>query len=195
MIRTCDWHEVCKSQVFVFNLYPMKFNSLLFILAVSIQAVFSQNSNTITDAVRGIPAIDIKTLDGKTINTSSFDNGGKPMIISFWATWCTPCKKELNNINELYADWQKETGIKIIAVSIDDSRNSPKIQPYVDSQSWEYEVYSDPNGDFKRALNVNSIPHTFLVNGDKKIVWQHTSYVEGDEFHLYDEIKKLSGSH
>ncbi|MCG3167734.1 MAG: Thiol-disulfide oxidoreductase ResA [Bacteroidia bacterium] len=148
--------------------------------------------NSLIDDVRALPSVDIKTLDGKTFNSANFDNEGKPMIISFWATWCTPCKKELNNINEIYSDWQKETGVKIIAVSIDDSRNNPKVQPYVDSQAWEYEVYLDPNGDLKRALNVNTIPHTFLVDGNKKIVWQHTSYVEGDEFHLYDEVKKVA---
>jgi len=173
----------------------MKYTSLFFAFIATTGLAFSQNTNTLIDAERAIPSVDIKTLDGKTVNSSAFDNAGKPIIISFWATWCTPCKKELNNISEVYADWQKETGVKLIAVSIDDSRNSPKIQPYVDSQSWDYEVYSDPNGDFKRALNVNSIPHTFLVNGDKKIVWQHTSYVEGDEFHLYDEVKKIATSH
>lgn len=153
---------------------------------------FAQNS--LTDDKRSIPAVDIKKLDGKNFNSSQFDNNGKPMVISFWATWCTPCKKELNNINEYYSDWQKETGVKIIAVSIDDSRNTNKVQPYVDSQSWEYEVYLDPNGDLKRALNVNTIPHTFLIDGNKKIVWQHTSYVEGDEFHLFEEVKKIASS-
>jgi cytochrome c biogenesis protein CcmG, thiol:disulfide interchange protein DsbE len=163
-----------------------------FILIAFATASFAQTGNSLLDDVRALPSVDIKTLDGKTFNSANFDNEGKPMIISFWATWCTPCKKELNNINEIYSDWKKETGVKIIAVSIDDSRNSPKVQPYVDSQAWDYEVYLDPNGDLKRALNVNTIPHTFLVSGDKKIVWQHTSYVEGDEFHLYDEVKKVA---
>ncbi len=169
----------------------MKLKIIILIFIACIQFSYAQNTNSLIDAVRAIPSVDLKTLDGKTVNSANFDNEGKPMIISFWASWCTPCKKELNNIAEVYSDWQKETGVKIIAVSIDDSRNVTKVQPYVDAQSWEYEVLSDANGDLKRALNVNTIPHTFLVNGDKKIVWQHTSYVEGDEFHLYDEVKKL----
>lgn len=169
----------------------MKFQTLFLFFIASVNFAFAQNTNSLSDNVRAIPSVDIKNLEGKTINTANFYNEGKPMIISFWATWCTPCKKELNNIAEIYSDWQKETGVKIIAVSIDDSRNNPKVQPYVDSQSWEYEVYLDPNGDLKRALNVNTIPHTFLINGDKKIVWQHTSYMEGDEFLLYEELKKL----
>lgn len=169
----------------------MKQQAFLFLILFNSSLAFSQTTNSLLDDVRAIPSADLKTLDGKTINSSSFENDGKPMIISFWATWCSPCKKELNNINDLYVDWKEETGVKIIAVSIDESRNIPKIQPYIDAQAWDYEVYSDPNGDFKRVMNVNTIPHTFLVNGDKKIVWQHTSYVEGDEYHLYEEVKKL----
>ena len=54
-----------------------------------------------------------------------------------------------------------------------------------------FEVYIDPNSDLKRALNVNAIPHTFLLNANKEIVWQHTSYLDGDEEELYEEILKL----
>ena len=72
-----------------------------------------------------------------------------PIVINFWATWCKPCKKELNNIAEVYDEWQDETGVKIIAISIDDTRSMSKVAPYVNSVSWEYEVYLDPNGDLK----------------------------------------------
>ena len=82
--------------------------------------------------------------------------------------------------------------MKLIAVSIDDSRNADKVKPYVDGQSWDYEVYLDVNGDFKRAMNVNNVPHTFLLDGNKKIVWQHNSYSEGDEDELYELVTKLS---
>ena len=60
------------------------------------------------------------------------------------------------------------------------------VKPYVDGQAWDYEVYIDPNGDFRRAMNVQNVPHTFLVNGEGKIIWQHNSYSEGDEYELYD---------
>ena len=141
---------------------------------------------------RSLPSIDIKTLNGRTINTKSLENNGKPIVISFWATWCVPCKKELNAIAEVYEDWQEETGVKLVAISIDDTRSMSKVAPYVNASDWEYEVYLDPNGDLKRAMGVQQVPHTFLLNGENKIVWQHRTYVDGDEEELFEEIKELA---
>lgn len=139
-----------------------------------------------------IPTATVKKLDGTKINTSSFTNDGKPIIISFWATWCKPCKKELDAIAEEYENWTKETGVKLIAISIDDVRSSAKVSTDVKTKGWKYEVYLDENQDFKRAMNVNNVPHTFLVNGKGEIVWSHNSYIEGDEEKLYENVKKLA---
>ncbi len=142
---------------------------------------------------RKVPAVKVKTLDGGTFNMADVANGGKPIVISFWATWCSPCKKELENMAEVYEDWQKETGVKIIAISIDDARNASKVKPYIVSKGLPYDVYIDENQDFKRAMNVNNVPHTFLVDGEGHIIWDHNNYSEGDEEHLYEEIKKIAG--
>lgn len=136
--------------------------------------------------------ISIKTLDGKTVETSIIQNDGKPIIISFWATWCKPCNRELNAIKEVYEEWQEETGVKLVAISIDDARSASKVKPHVDGNGWEYEVYLDQNQDFKRAMNVVNVPHTFLINGKGEIVWQHTSYVDGSEEELFELVKKLA---
>ncbi len=138
-----------------------------------------------------LPSATVKNLDGTSINSNTFSNDGKPMIISFWATWCKPCKKELDAINEEYAELQKETGVKLIAISIDDARSSGKVVTDVKSKGWTYEVYIDENQDFKRAMNVNNVPHTFLIDGKGEIVWSHNSYAEGDEEILFENVKKL----
>lgn len=140
-----------------------------------------------------LPSAMVKTLDGSSVDTKSFDNDGKPMIISFWATWCKPCVLELNTIMDEYADWQEETGVKLIAISIDDARNTPKVAPFVNGKGWEYDVYLDPNSDFKRVMNVNTVPHTFVLNGDKQVVWQHNAYAPGDEEELYEIVKEHAG--
>ena len=138
-----------------------------------------------------LPSVDVKKINGKSININSIENNEMPIVINFWATWCKPCKKELNNIAEVYDEWQDETGVKIIAISIDDTRSMSKVAPYVNSVGWEYEVYLDPNGDLKRAMGVSTVPHTFLLNSKKEIVWQHRGYVDGDEDELFDEIQNL----
>ena len=140
-----------------------------------------------------LPSVTVQTMEGKKVDTRTLSNDGKPMIINFWATWCAPCKKELNAIAEKYAQWQKETGVKLVAVRIDDARSMNRVKPYVNGQDWDYEVYLDPNGDLKRALNVNNVPHTFLVNGKGEIVWQHNNYEPGDENELYRKVLELLG--
>lgn len=139
-----------------------------------------------------IPDARVKTLDGRTFQTAQLDNDGKPMVISMWATWCKPCIRELSAIQDMYFDWQEQTGVKIVAISIDDARNASKVGPFINGEGWEYEVYIDENQDFKRLLNVNTIPHTFLVNGEGEIVWQHNGYAAGDEDELYELIQKVA---
>jgi cytochrome c biogenesis protein CcmG, thiol:disulfide interchange protein DsbE len=138
-----------------------------------------------------IPSVNVKTLDNKTFNTSQLSNDGKPMIIDFWATWCKPCVSELNAISDEYAEWQEETGVKLVAISIDDARTQASVAPFVNGKGWDYEVYVDANSDFKRAMNVNNVPHTFLLDGSGKIVSQHNTYAPGDEKKLLEEIRKL----
>tara|TARA_B110000459_G_scaffold164345_1_gene181543 strand:+ start:2446 stop:2940 length:495 start_codon:yes stop_codon:yes gene_type:complete len=140
---------------------------------------------------RTLPSVEVKTLDGSNINITELDNNGAPIVISFWATWCKPCKKELNNIAEVYEDWQDETDVKLVAISIDNARSMAKVAPYVNASDWEYEVYIDPNGDLKRAMGVSTVPHTFLLNSKKEIVWQHKGYIDGDEDELLEEVKKI----
>ncbi|HEY6162772.1 MAG TPA: TlpA disulfide reductase family protein [Bacteroidia bacterium] len=147
---------------------------------------------TMLDGERKIPSVDLKTLDGQTFNSSKIANNGKPIVISFWATWCTPCKKELSAISEVYDDWQKELGVKLIAISIDDSKTASKVKSTVDAKGWDYEVYLDMNSDFKRAMNVNNVPHTFVVDGNGNIVWDNNTYVEGGETKLHEVLQKVA---
>lgn len=138
-----------------------------------------------------LPAVTLKNINGKTIKTSELSNDGKPIIISFFATWCKPCNRELSAISEVYEDWQDETGVKLIAVSIDQAQNINKVKPLVDGNGWPYEVLLDPNSDFKRALGVQMIPFVLIVDGKGKIVYKHNGYTEGAENELIEKVREL----
>jgi peroxiredoxin len=156
-------------------------------LAALIIAAFASYSTAQT-----LPNVQLKNMDGEPIATGDLVREGSPTLICFWATWCSPCKRELNNYAELYDDWQDETDVTIVAVSIDDQRSIRRVAPYVNSVLWDYEILLDPNKDFARAMQVMNVPHTFLVNGEGEIVWQHNNYSDGDEEEVYEQLLKLA---
>ena len=147
-------------------------------------AVWSQNAKMPEN-------ITLRTLDGENIQSSVIQNDGKPVIISFWATWCKPCNLELNTIKDLYEEWQEETGVKLVAISIDDARTVAKVKPHVEGNDWPFEVYLDQNSDLKRAMGVVNVPHTFILNGQGEIVWQHTTYQPGAEEEVIEKVREL----
>lgn len=138
-----------------------------------------------------LPSVTLKNIEGKTVVTDTLSNNGKPFIIDFFATWCKPCNRELSAISEVYEEWQEETGVKVIAVSIDKAQNINKVKPLVDNAGWPYEVLLDPNEDFKRALGGRMIPYTLIVDGNGKIVYKHNGYTDGAEQELIEKVREL----
>ncbi|MBI4646840.1 MAG: TlpA family protein disulfide reductase [Bacteroidia bacterium] len=165
-----------------FNKYN-RYSTIIFFLLVVCLCKYS---------IAQIPSVVIKNTDNRSFNTSEIKNDGKPIVINFWATWCKPCLQELDAISEVYDNWQKETGVIIYAVSIDNARTTAKVSPFVDARGWDYKILLDPNSDFKRAMNVINVPHVFLLDGKGEIVYQHTTYAEGDEEAFFEQIKKVA---
>ena len=160
----------------------MKYVAITLVLAF----VFSLN-----EAKAQLPAVTLKTINGTEVRTDTLSNGGKPFIIDFFATWCKPCNRELDAISEVYEEWQEKTGVKIIAISIDQAQNINKVKPLVSNHGWEYEVLLDPNSEFKRALGCQMIPYTLIVNGKGEIVYKHNGYTDGAETELIEKVREL----
>jgi thiol-disulfide isomerase/thioredoxin len=142
-------------------------------------------------ATAQLPSVTIQDLSGNAVKVDTLSNAGKPMIIDFFATWCKPCNRELSAIHEVYEEWQEETGVKLIAVSIDQAQNIHKVKPLVDQLGWSYDILLDPNSELKRALGVQLIPYTLVLDGAGQIVFRHQGYTDGAEEELIEEVRKL----
>ncbi|MCH5225359.1 MAG: TlpA family protein disulfide reductase [Muribaculaceae bacterium] len=138
-----------------------------------------------------LPSVQLKDLDGKVVDTATLSNDGNPFVISFFATWCKPCLRELTAISDLYPDWQDETGMKLIAISIDEAQNANRVKPLVEGKGYEYEVLLDTNQDFKRALGIQDVPYLMIIDGDGNIVETRNGYTEGSESHIIEKIREL----
>lgn len=165
---------------------PIKF-ALLIALSISITSVFAGGGNDSKD----LPTAQVEDLNGKKLDFKSTLVPGKLYVISFWATWCVPCKKELSNMVDLAATWKDKLNAEIIAISTDDSRAKSKVKAHVTGENWPFTVLLDPNQDLMRSLGIQQIPFTLIVDGNGKIVYTHNSYVEGDEFEIENKLNAL----
>jgi len=131
----------------------------------------------------------VKTLKGESTSITEISSKNDLVIVSLWATWCVPCKNELDAISEVYQDWQDETNVELVAVSVDDSRTVNRVRPLINGKDWDFTILLDTNNDLKRALNATSIPLTLILkNGE--IVYRHSGYTPGSEDALFEELKK-----
>ena len=166
----------------------MKNAILISLITIGLFSSFKTNTYDL-----GLPSLSLKNTEGETININTYAKNGKITAISFWATWCGPCIKELDAVNEYYADWQDDYNFELVAVSIDNSRSSSKVKPLVAGKGWDYDVYLDENKTLANAMNVTNPPSLFLVDTSGAIVYTHTGYKAGDEFELEEKLKVLNG--
>ena len=114
------------------------------------------------------PDFDEKDLAGQPLSIAS--RKGKVVLLDFWATWCGPCRIELPNVIEVYQK-HHAAGFEIIGVSLDDDR--ARLESFIKDKNMTWPQYFDGlkwKNKLAGRYGVNSIPATFLIDGDGKII-------------------------
>jgi len=156
----------------------MKNRIMICVLAFSMPIIIAQNR---------VPNIKLKKLNGKSVMLYNYLKEG-PVLINFWATWCSPCKKEMVYLDQFQKEY-KDKGFSILAVSTDSQKSLSQVRSYIRSKKYTFAVFQDPNSQTFKKLNGNIMPTNILINKDGKILWRHYGYLPGDEIHMEKEIR------
>ena len=140
-----------------------------------------------------LPTTAIKDVSsGKKIAFNQAIENGKVTVISFWATWCVPCKKEIKSIREKLPEWKKETDFNFMTISLDETRAEGLVRSYAKSQGWDFPYFIDNNSDLKRSLNFQTVPFTLIIDKNGKVAYQQTGTEVGGEDETYANVKELA---
>ena len=161
------------------------FNLLILTVIFTLSSAFTTTENK-------IPSIPLKTLDGQSVDIYDYLEDGKLTVISFWATWCTPCKAELDAFSDFYEDWQADYNVEVLAITIDNARGLAKVPAEATTKGWDFTVLSDVNSESLTALEFQTIPQTFVVDGQGNIIYSHNGYTAGDEYELDEKLQQFA---
>lgn len=132
-------------------------------------------------------------LEGDQVTLSKLLEKG-PVMISFWATWCAPCKEEMKKMQPLYEKY-KSQGFTYVAINQDNQKSISKVKAFISSNEYTFPVVLDIDKKiFQDYLGVG-LPYSLIIDKNKKIIAKHLGYITGDEVTIEKEIKDaLSGN-
>ena len=132
-------------------------------------------------------------LDGNEIQLSILLEKG-PVMISFWATWCSPCKEEMKKMQPIYEKY-KDQGFTYLAINQDNQKSISKVKAFINSNNYTFPVVLDLDKHvFEDYLGVG-LPYSLIIDKDKNVIAKHLGYITGDEVKIEKEIKDaLSGN-
>lgn len=133
--------------------------------------------------------IQVENLKGEKVLFSEIIKGDMPVVVSFWATWCKPCMMEMEAFKEIQDEWDGK--VRIVSISIDDSRSKSKVPSLVKGRSLPFEIFLDPNKSLYNSLNTFGVPYTFIFHKGKQ-VYSHSGYTPGDEEGVIEQALKYT---
>jgi len=137
-----------------------------------------------------LPQVKLADAKGKAVPTASFIDGKTPFAITFWASWCKPCQKELEALVDIAPDWDADFPLRIYAICVDDSRSIARAKALAATSLWPATILYDSNEEFSRAMSISTIPHVFVYDKNGKQVFSHVGFIPGDEEELLEKIKE-----
>ena len=136
-----------------------------------------------------LPDLSVKLLDGKQVRLSVLLEEG-PLLVSFWATWCAPCKKEMIFLEEFHQKYN-ENSFRVLAISTDSPKSMSKVKSYIRAKKHTFLVGIDPNQDIAKKMNALLMPTTLILNKDRKVSWYHQGFIPGDEKEIEAQIRAV----
>ena len=112
------------------------------------------------------PDFELKTPEGETIRLA--DLRGQPVLVNLWATWCPPCRAEMQTLETVYNDY-KDRGFTVLAVNMTSQDDPRKIMPFVEERGLTYPILLDENGAVSKDYQMKSLPSSFFINRDGTI--------------------------
>jgi peroxiredoxin len=147
-----------------------------------------QATSGISDKRDVLADFQLTDVKGKKVKLSDFK--GKPVVISFWATWCKPCLKELKFLQKLQK--KQKNKFEILAISTDNPDTYARVRSMAKKKRWPFVVLTDQNGQVTKTLNPRlANPFTILVDKKGKRAGQHEGFTSGDEKQYEESIAKL----
>ena len=136
-----------------------------------------------------LPDLSVRLLDGKQVRLSALLEEG-PLLVSFWATWCAPCKKEMIFLEEFHQKYN-ENSIRVLAISTDSPKSMSKVKSYIRAKKHTFLVGIDPNQEIAKKMNALLMPTTLILNKDRKVSWYHQGFIPGDEKEIEAQIRAV----
>ena len=133
-----------------------------------------------------------KQLDGSASEAVDFSRTEGPTIVAFWATWCAPCKQELDAYAKTYAAWRDAYGVEVYAVSVDQARAQAKVPGMVAEKGWPFPVLLDAEQTIMERLGLMSIPQMYIVDAAGNIAYEHAGFEPEDLAKVEAELARLS---
>ena len=157
------------------------FSSLIFILLFVALPFITANADS-----RDWTAPDIK---GERFKLSEH-LGEQPFVFVFWATWCVPCKKEMDELRGMF-EGLMDKGVNVIFISEDTQKSQAKVKPYVESKGYKWPVLLDPDKEIlKRYGGTDYIPYTVVLDRDGKVISKTRGAIK-DADRFRDKVIKL----